>query len=56
MGRKTLDLPPYPSTPSLLAALLAEDMAQVVALSLPGLVVLANEEVGLTKGPTLPQY
>ena len=33
-----------------LAVLAAEDMAQVVALSLPGLVA-ALEVVGLTKGP-----
>ena len=34
-----------------LAAFVAEDMAQVEALSLLGLGVTASEEVGLTNGP-----
>ena len=42
---------PLPLLLLFLAALVAEDMAQVVALSLPGLGVAALEEVGLMKGP-----
>ena len=41
---------PLPLLLLFLAVLLAEDMAQEMALSLPGLVA-ALEEVGLTKGP-----
>ena len=41
---------PLPLLLLFLAVLVAEDMAQVVALSLPGLGVAALEEVGLIKG------
>ena len=42
---------PLPLILLLLAALVAEDMAQVEALSLLGLGVATCEEVGLTNGP-----
>ena len=42
---------PFPLLLLFLAMLLAKDMAQVVALSLPGLDMAAIEEVGLMNGP-----
>ena len=50
MSGETLVLPAFTSTPLIFAALVAEDMTQELALSLPGLVLLF-EMVGLTKGP-----
>ena len=49
MGRKTLDLPPFPPFFLFLAAFLAKDLAQEEALS--GQHVTALEGVGLTKSP-----
>ena len=50
-GEKPWIFLPFPLLRLFLAALLAEDMAQVVALSLPGVVAVAFEEVGLMKCP-----
>ena len=50
MGEKPWIFLPFPILLLFLATLLAKDMAQVVALSLLGLVA-ALEVVGLTKGP-----
>ena len=50
-GERSWIFHPLPLLLLFLAMLLAEDMAQVVALSLPGLVVAAFEEVCLMKGP-----
>ena len=49
MGRKTLDLPPFPPFFLFLAVLLAKDLAQEEALSSQH--VTALEEVGLRKIP-----
>ena len=48
MRGKTLVLPAFISTPLFLATLVAKDMAQEMAFSLPGLLLLF-EVVGLTK-------
>ena len=50
-GERLLVFLPLPLLLIFLARLVAEDMAQVEALSLLGLGVAACEEVGLTNGP-----